>query len=61
MENLSVRVAVSDSGFTYRQIAAEMGVSSVYLSKLMGNQLSVKNKLRILSALEHLKGQKANA
>lgn len=61
MENLSVRVAVSDSGFTYRQIAAEMGVSSVYLSKLMGNQLSVKNKLRILSALEHLKGQKVNA
>lgn len=55
MQNLSIRIQVKESGFTYRQIAAEMGITYPYLSRLMNTELSTKNRLRILGALNQLK------
>ena len=54
MENLSIRIQVKESGITYREIAAEMGITHSYLSRLMRTELSAKNKLRMLDAINRL-------
>lgn len=58
MENLSIRIQVKEFGLTYRQIAAEMGITYPYLSRLMRTELSTNNKLRILDAMARLKERK---
>lgn len=58
MKNVDIRMIVSDKGLTYRQIAAEMGVTAVYLSRVMGADLKPGMRLRILDAIdrvEHLR------
>jgi len=55
MTNIDVRIAVSESGLTYRAIAKKMGISHEWLSRLMRHTLSPDNKERILSAVKELK------
>ena len=55
MENLDIRLIVSESGLKYKDIAKEMNISREWLSRLMRNTLSPKNKVRILTAVETLK------
>ena len=55
MENLNIRLMVKESGVTYRQIANEIGVSTSYLSRIMGKPLNTNNQLRIMNALEKIK------
>lgn len=55
--NLDVRVMVAESNVSYKQIAAQMGVSAVYLSRVMGKPLKTTLRARILAALAELTGQ----
>lgn len=56
MKNLDIRIIVSDSGLKYTDIAEEMGVSRVWLSKLMRTTLTPENRDRILRAIKRLRG-----
>lgn len=56
MKNLDIRIIVSDSGLKYTDIAEEMGVSRVWLSKLMRTNLTPENRDRILRAIKRLRG-----
>ena len=58
MTNIDIRLAVSDKGLTYRQIAEDMGITPEYLSRLMSKDLKPGMRERILNAIdriEHLK------
>ena len=57
MKNIDIRVLVSDSGLTYKSIAAELGISPEWLSKLMRYTLTADNRARIIAAIENLKGE----
>lgn len=52
MQNLDVRIAVNDSGLTYKEIAERMGIHRGSLSRLMRTPLNSKNKARILAAIQ---------
>lgn len=58
MQNIDIRIIVSSKGLTYRKIAAEMGVTPEYLSRVMGADLKPGMRERIMNAIdrvEHLK------
>lgn len=55
MQNLDIRVLVSDSGLRYQDIAAQMGISKWWLSKLMNRELSKENRSRVMKAIMELK------
>ncbi len=57
MKNIDVRVLVSESGVTYKTIAAELGITPEWLSRLMRFTLTAENKARITAAVEKLKGE----
>lgn len=57
MKNIDVRVLVSESGVTYKAIAAELGITPEWLSRLMRFTLTAENKARITAAVEKLKGE----
>lgn len=57
MKNIDVRVLVSESGVTYKAIAAELGITPEWLSRLMRFTLTAENKARITEAVEKLKGE----
>lgn len=57
MENIDIRTMVYDSGVHYKEIAEEMGICPEHLSRLMKEELSQKNKIRIIDAIEKLKGE----
>lgn len=54
MKNIDIRLVVSDKKLTYRQIAAEMGITSEYLSRLMSKDLKPGMRERILNAIDRL-------
>ena len=54
MKNLDIRITVADKGLTYRQIAEVMGVTPVYLSRLMAKELKPALRTRILNAIDDL-------
>ncbi len=54
MENLEIRLLVSDKGVKYTDIAKQMGISRVWLSNLMRRRLTIDNKVRILEAIASL-------
>lgn len=58
MRNLDIRLEVSESGLTYREVAQRMGVSATWLSTLMRYDLSPKNHERIMTAVRELNSQK---
>lgn len=55
MKNLDIRIAVKDSGLTYKRIAQKIGISPEWLSRLMARKLSDENRERILAAIEEIK------
>lgn len=59
MENIDIRLLVADSGLTYKAIAEELGIHRGSLSRLMRKQLSPKNRVRILTAIDRLKAREA--
>lgn len=58
MKNIDIRMIVSDKGITYRQIAASMRVTPCHLSRLMGKELSSKQRDRILNAIDTIEAGK---
>ena len=55
MENLDIRLAVSESGMKYRDIAKVMGVGANYLSRIMRRPLTEYQRERILQAIRSMK------
>ena len=58
MKNIDIRMIVSDKSVTYRQIAASMGVTPCHLSRMMGKELSPKQRDRILNAIDMIEAGK---
>lgn len=54
MKNIDIRMAVSDAGLKYQDIAKQMGVSRVWLSTLMRHELTKENRERVLRAINEL-------
>lgn len=54
MQNIDIRIIVSGKGLTYRQIAAEMGVTPEYLSRIMSKDLKSGMRERILNAIDRI-------
>ena len=54
MKNLDIRMLVSETGLKYKDIADEMNISRQWLSHLMGDTLTLDNKIRIMRAIEKL-------
>ncbi len=59
MENIDIRILVSDSGLTYKDIAKEIGIHRGSLSRLMSRQLSPENRIRIMTAIDRIKTREA--
>ena len=57
MENIDIRIMISESKVHYKEIAKVMNVCPEHLSRLMAEPLSMKNKIRIVEAIEELKGK----
>ena len=58
MKNIEIRMLVSENNMTFKEIAEAMGVSRVYLSRIMGKELTVNNRLRICSAIARIKDER---
>lgn len=54
MNNLDIRMIVSEKGLKYKDIADELNISQEWLSRLMRNTLTIDNKVRIMGAIEKL-------
>lgn len=54
MTNLDIRMLVSENRLKYKDIAKELNISREWLSRLMKNDLSIDNKVRIIGAIERL-------
>ena len=54
VKNLDIRLLVSDSGLKYRDVADELNISPEWLSRLLRNDLTPENKIRIMGAIERL-------
>lgn len=53
-ENAEIRAQIVLSGYTITEVAAKIGVSREWLSRLLSKPLTVENKVRILNALAAL-------
>lgn len=61
MKNVDVRMIVSEKGLKYKDIANELNISPVWMSRLMRNTLTAENKDRVMRAIETLmKGDQEN-
>ena len=56
MKNLDIRMLVADSGLKYKDVADEMNITPEWLSRLLRNDLTLENKIRIMGAIEKLIG-----
>ena len=54
MNNLDIRMIVSEKGLKYKDIAKELNISREWLSRLMRKDLTIDNKVRIMGAIERL-------
>lgn len=57
MENIGIRLLVSDSHLKYKDIAQKMGISPEWLSRLMRKDLNPENREKILKAVSELRGE----
>ena len=57
MKNIDVRIMVADAKIHYKDIANHIGVTPEYLSRLMKKDLTPENRLRIIKAIQTLKGR----
>ena len=54
MNNLDIRMLVSETGLKYKDIADELNISREWLSRLLRYDLTPKNKIRIMAAIGEL-------
>ena len=55
VKNLDIRMLVSDHGLKYKDVADELNITPEWLSRLLRNDLTPENKIRIMGAIERLK------
>lgn len=58
MENLDIRILISESNIKHKDIAKKMGISPVWLSTQLRYELSPVTKERIIQAIKELKDDK---
>lgn len=56
MENLDIRLAIEEAGFQFKDIAHQIGIHKCSFSRIMRYPLSTENKIRILKAIDEMKG-----
>lgn len=56
MHNLDIRLAIEEEELLFKDVAKHMGIHKSSFSRIMRNPLSAKNKLRIMKAIDELKG-----
>lgn len=54
MENLDIRLLVSNHGLKYKDVADELNITPEWLSRLLRKNLTPENKIRIIAAVERL-------
>lgn len=54
MKNLDIRITVAGEGLKYTKIAEVMGITPVYLSRIMAKELKPSMRTRILNAIDEL-------
>ena len=57
MENLGIRILVSESKLKYKDIAQKMGITPEWLSRLMRKDLEPEMREKILKAVSELRGE----
>lgn len=57
MKNQDVRRLVADCKLKYKDVAKEMRITPEWLSRLLREDLSPKNRERVLSAIGELEGR----
>lgn len=57
MENLGIRILVSESKLRYKDIAHQMGITPEWLSRLMRKDLEPEMREKILTAISELRGE----
>lgn len=55
MENVGIRVAMLTAGLKQYQVAAAMGITEEYFSKLLRNELPEAKQKQILAVIDQLK------
>lgn len=55
MKNIDVRIAISDNGLLHKDVAKEMGISPEWFSRLLRDDLTPENWIRISKAIERMK------
>ena len=55
MKNLDIRMLVSGQGLKYKDVADELNITPEWLSRLLRNELTPENKIRIIGAIERLR------
>lgn len=54
MNNLDIRMLVSDHGLKYKDVADEMNITPEWLSRLLRNDLTPENKIRVMRAIDSI-------
>ena len=54
MRNLDIRLMISNNGLKHKDVAGEMNISETWLSRLLRNELTTENKIRIMAAIQRL-------
>lgn len=54
MNNLDIRLLVSGNKLRFKDIADEMNISRQHLSRLLRNELSTENRIRVMAAVQRL-------
>ncbi len=57
VENLGIRILVSESKLKYKDIAHKMGITPEWLSRLMRKDLEPEMREKILQAVSELRGE----
>ena len=58
MENVGIRVTMLTAGLKQYQVAAELGITEEYFSKLLSNELPESKQKEILAAIDRLKNKR---
>jgi len=56
MKNLDIRLYIKDSGLMFKEVAEQMGITSVHLSRVLKEDLKPEMRNRILKAVNELMG-----
>ena len=54
LANLDIRLRMTSQGILLKQLAIEVGMNADYLSRILGGQLSERQRIKIIDALERL-------